>query len=84
MWVFLCGCFWWDLDLGFVSVIFFFNGFVLDFGCLQVRIQLGQGSAVHVSKNMLKQEGLGAFYKVCVYIFVDLINNKLLDLRIEY
>ncbi|OWM69278.1 hypothetical protein CDL15_Pgr025465 [Punica granatum] len=28
-----------------------------------VRIQLGQGSAAQVTKNMLKEEGLGAFYK---------------------
>ncbi|MFS8026148.1 hypothetical protein Hanom_Chr16g01483521 [Helianthus anomalus] len=30
----------------------------------QVRIQLGQGSAVSVTKEMLKNEGVGAFYKV--------------------
>ncbi|KAF8041119.1 hypothetical protein BT93_B3136 [Corymbia citriodora subsp. variegata] len=30
---------------------------------IKVRIQLGQGSAVQVTKNMLKEEGLGAFYK---------------------
>lgn len=30
---------------------------------VKVRIQLGQGSAVQVTKNMLKQEGVGAFYK---------------------
>ncbi|KAH6829819.1 Mitochondrial substrate carrier family protein [Perilla frutescens var. hirtella] len=30
---------------------------------IKVRIQLGQGSAVEVSKNMLKNEGVGAFYK---------------------
>ncbi|KAI7756406.1 hypothetical protein M8C21_011646 [Ambrosia artemisiifolia] len=30
---------------------------------LQVRIQLGQGSAVSVTKEMLKNEGVGAFYK---------------------
>ncbi|KAI7756410.1 hypothetical protein M8C21_011650 [Ambrosia artemisiifolia] len=29
----------------------------------QVRIQLGQGSAVSVTKEMLKNEGVGAFYK---------------------
>lgn len=31
---------------------------------VQVRIQLGQGSAGQVAKNMLKEEGFGAFYKV--------------------
>ncbi|KAL2926439.1 Mitochondrial dicarboxylate/tricarboxylate transporter DTC [Bienertia sinuspersici] len=30
---------------------------------IKVRIQLGQGSAVHVTKNMLANEGVGAFYK---------------------
>ncbi|KAJ0809523.1 putative mitochondrial carrier domain superfamily [Helianthus annuus] len=30
---------------------------------LQVRIQLGQGSAGEVTKTMLKNEGIGAFYK---------------------
>lgn len=30
---------------------------------VKVRIQLGQGSAAHVTKNMLKDEGLRAFYK---------------------
>ncbi|RWW86605.1 hypothetical protein BHE74_00004618 [Ensete ventricosum] len=29
----------------------------------QVRIQLGQGSAVQVTKNMLANEGFGSFYK---------------------
>lgn len=50
---------------------------------VQVRIQLGQGSAGEVTKNMLKAEGVGAFYKVrfkdpvevCVYLncAVDLV-----------
>ncbi|CAN1294883.1 Mitochondrial dicarboxylate/tricarboxylate transporter DTC [Linum perenne] len=30
---------------------------------IKVRIQLGQGSASHVAKTMLKEEGIGAFYK---------------------
>ncbi|GAB2295423.1 hypothetical protein Dimus_029591 [Dionaea muscipula] len=30
---------------------------------IKVRIQLGQGSAVQVTKNMLRDEGFGAFYK---------------------
>ncbi|KAF8010450.1 hypothetical protein BT93_J1168 [Corymbia citriodora subsp. variegata] len=30
---------------------------------VKVRIQLGQGSAAQVTNNMLKEEGLGAFYK---------------------
>ncbi|GER41240.1 mitochondrial substrate carrier family protein [Striga asiatica] len=30
---------------------------------IKVRIQLGQGSAADVTRNMLKNEGLGAFYK---------------------
>eukprot|EP00249_Psilotum_nudum_P005512 c18952_g1_i1 orf=502-1398(+) len=30
---------------------------------VKVRMQLGQGSAVHVSKTMLQTEGMGAFYK---------------------
>jgi len=29
---------------------------------IKVRIQLGQGSAVHVAKTMIKQEGFGALY----------------------
>ena len=29
-----------------------------------MRIQLGQGSAGEVTRNMLKAEGVGAFYKV--------------------
>lgn len=41
----------------------YFDGFLL-FVFLQVRIQLGQGSAATVTKNMLKNEGIGAFYKV--------------------
>lgn len=36
------------------------------FCCWQVRIQLGQGSAGTVTKTMLKNEGFGAFYKVCM------------------
>ena len=31
---------------------------------VQVRIQLGQGSAVTVAKGMIKNEGVGSFYKV--------------------
>ncbi|CAH2072337.1 unnamed protein product [Thlaspi arvense] len=31
---------------------------------IKVRIQLGQGSAVSVTTTMLKNEGIGAFYKV--------------------
>lgn len=34
----------------------------------QVRIQLGQGSAVHITKNMLRDEGLSAFYKVLLFL----------------
>uniref|UniRef100_M4DU67 Uncharacterized protein n=1 Tax=Brassica campestris TaxID=3711 RepID=M4DU67_BRACM len=30
---------------------------------IKVRIQLGQGSAASVTKNMLKNDGIGAFYK---------------------
>ncbi|RWW68736.1 hypothetical protein BHE74_00023722, partial [Ensete ventricosum] len=30
---------------------------------VKVRIQLGQGSAVHITKNMLANEGFGSFYK---------------------
>ncbi|ERN20407.1 hypothetical protein AMTRI_Chr03g140520 [Amborella trichopoda] len=30
---------------------------------IKVRIQLGQGSGTHVAKTMLREEGLGAFYK---------------------
>ncbi|KAL0460505.1 UNVERIFIED_CONTAM: Mitochondrial dicarboxylate/tricarboxylate transporter DTC [Sesamum latifolium] len=33
---------------------------------IKVRIQLGQGSAGEVTKTMLKNEGVGAFYKVCL------------------
>jgi hypothetical protein len=30
----------------------------------QVRIQLGQGSAMHVAKNVIANEGFGGLYKV--------------------
>ncbi|XP_031472887.1 mitochondrial dicarboxylate/tricarboxylate transporter DTC-like [Nymphaea colorata] len=30
---------------------------------IKVRIQLGQGSGLHVAKTMLREEGMGAFYK---------------------
>ncbi|RWR73620.1 Mitochondrial substrate/solute carrier [Cinnamomum micranthum f. kanehirae] len=30
---------------------------------IKVRIQLGQGSGLHVAKTMLREEGFGAFYK---------------------
>ncbi|MCO5587073.1 hypothetical protein L7F22_041019 [Adiantum nelumboides] len=30
---------------------------------VKVRIQLGQGSALHVAKTMLKEEGFGAYYR---------------------
>ena len=30
---------------------------------IKVRIQLGQGSAASITTNMLKNEGVGAFYK---------------------
>lgn len=31
---------------------------------MQVRIQLGQGTAAQVTRNMLKEHGVGAFYNV--------------------
>lgn len=34
-----------------------------------MRIQLGQGSAVSVTTNMLKNEGVAAFYKVFLHFF---------------
>lgn len=39
----------------------------------QVRIQLGQGSAAEVTKNMLKNEGVGAFYKVFFFFLNTLV-----------
>ncbi|KAJ8476647.1 hypothetical protein OPV22_020374 [Ensete ventricosum] len=36
---------------------------VLDVRKMNVRIQLGQGSAVEATKNMLANEGFGSFYK---------------------
>jgi hypothetical protein len=33
----------------------------------QVKIQLGEGSAATVTKKMLANEGIGAFYKVCSF-----------------
>lgn len=46
-----------------------------------MRIQLGQGSAGEVTKTMLKNEGMGAFYKVCFvstnFEFCDLVVNEL-------
>lgn len=41
----------------------------------QVRIQLGQGSAAEVTKNMLKNEGVGAFYKVFFFFFKHFSSN---------
>lgn len=44
----------------------------------QVRIQLGQGSAAEVTKTMLKNEGFGAFYKVCsceIYLYVAMVDD---------
>lgn len=32
----------------------------------QVRIQLGEGSAGQVTRNMLANEGVRSFYKVCL------------------
>jgi len=31
---------------------------------VQVRIQLGQGSAAHVASQVIKNEGIGGLYKV--------------------
>ncbi|KAF8396004.1 hypothetical protein HHK36_017615 [Tetracentron sinense] len=36
---------------------------------IKVRIQLGQGSASQVTKTMLREEGLGAFYKLSEALF---------------
>ncbi|PWA58325.1 mitochondrial dicarboxylate/tricarboxylate transporter DTC [Artemisia annua] len=38
---------------------------------IKVRIQLGQGSAGSVTKNMLKNEGIGAFYKRCSFFYLS-------------
>lgn len=54
-----------------------FNGSEFSVSRLQVRIQLGQGSAVDVTKNMLKNEGFGAFYKVISLHLMLLINEAL-------
>lgn len=35
-----------------------------------MRIQLGQGSAAQVTSNMLKNEGVAAFYKVFDFLFL--------------
>lgn len=48
------------VTMGLVLMCLFF------FGIVQVRIQLGQGSAAQVTKTMLKEEGFGAFYKVYI------------------
>lgn len=61
----------WSVCVWFISLIWSngdlcFDGLLL-FMLLQVRIQLGQGSAGSVTKNMLKNEGIGAFYKVWLY-----------------
>lgn len=37
---------------------------MLGLNLFQVRVQLGQGSAIQVTKNMLRDEGVKAFYKV--------------------
>jgi hypothetical protein len=38
-----------------------------DISCeMQVRIQLGQGTAAEVTRNMLREHGVGAFYNVCL------------------
>lgn len=36
---------------------------------VQVRIQLGEGSAGQVTRNMLANEGVRSFYKVC-FVFL--------------
>ncbi|KAL0843349.1 hypothetical protein Bca101_016594 [Brassica carinata] len=38
---------------------------------IKVRIQLGQGSAASVTTTMLKNEGIGAFYKDVIYQYSD-------------
>ncbi|KAG0499345.1 hypothetical protein HPP92_004036 [Vanilla planifolia] len=44
---------------------------------VKVRIQLRQGSAVQVPKNMLAQEGFGAFYKPCFFSSMNNIYSTL-------
>ena len=39
-----------------------------------MRIQLGEGSAAEVTKKMLKNEGVGAFYKVCAYLLPSIFS----------
>ena len=39
-----------------------------------MRIQLGQGSAGSVARNMLKEEGFGAFYKVWFYKIMKILD----------
>lgn len=64
------GGFWsvcvWSIYLMWTNKDLCFDGFLL-FVLLQVRIQLGQGSAATVTKTMLKNEGVAAFYKVWFY-----------------
>lgn len=35
---------------------------------MQVRIQLGEGSAVEVTKKIIRNEGIGGFYKVLLLL----------------
>ncbi|CAO2161499.1 unnamed protein product [Urochloa humidicola] len=43
---------------------------------VKVKIQLGEGSAATVTKNMLANEGIGSFYKV---YFLRVLTNKALE-----
>ena len=56
-----------SFDLDLVNFVWRFTG--VNWISLQVRIQLGQGSAASVTREMLKNEGFGAFYKVGLLIW---------------
>ncbi|GER50730.1 mitochondrial substrate carrier family protein [Striga asiatica] len=49
---------------------------------IKVRIQLGQGSAADVTRNMLKNEGIGAFYKLSANIVIEFLCEMRLVKRI--
>lgn len=48
-----------------------------------MRIQLGQGSAGEVTRNMLKAEGVGAFYKVRFKDLLEICDSDSLNCTVD-
>lgn len=51
---------------------------------VQVRIQLGQGSAAHVASQVIKNEGIGGLYKVWFFFLRSLVLPSYLANGITY